>query len=59
MGFKPEEILYGIYHLLKIIEEERPALINAYEKSVKEEGNKTALEYMYKVFKKEVPIGEV
>uniref|UniRef100_A0A7C3MIK8 Hydrogenase formation protein HypD n=1 Tax=Dictyoglomus thermophilum TaxID=14 RepID=A0A7C3MIK8_DICTH len=52
MGFKPEEILYGIYHLLKIIEEERPALINAYEKSVKEEGNKTALEYMYKVFKK-------
>jgi len=52
MGFKPEEILYGIYHLVKIIEEEKPALINAYEKSVKEEGNKSALEYMYKVFKK-------
>ncbi|MGB9856983.1 MAG: hydrogenase formation protein HypD [Dictyoglomaceae bacterium] len=53
MGFKPEEILYGIYYLVKIIEDEKPALINAYEKSVREEGNKIALNMMYKVFKKE------
>ncbi len=50
-GFKPEEILYGIYQLIKIIEEEKPALINAYGKSVKEEGNIKAQEIMYKVFK--------
>ncbi|MCX7720658.1 MAG: hydrogenase formation protein HypD [Dictyoglomus thermophilum] len=52
MGFKPEEIVYGIYHLVKIIEEGEPKLLNAYERSVKEEGNKHALEVMYKVFKK-------
>lgn len=51
MGFKPEEIIYGLYFLIKSIEEEKPALINAYEKSVKEEGNLKAQEIMYKVFK--------
>jgi len=52
MGFKPEEIIRGIYHLIKIIEEGEPKLLNTYEKSVKEEGNKYALETMYKIFKK-------
>ncbi|HOJ93386.1 MAG TPA: hydrogenase formation protein HypD [Dictyoglomaceae bacterium] len=52
MGFKPEEILYGIYLLIKILEDGKPALVNAYENSVKEEGNKKALEIMYRVFEK-------
>jgi len=52
MGFKPEEILYGIYLLVKILEDGKPALVNAYENSVKEEGNKKALEIMYRVFEK-------
>lgn len=52
MGFKPEEIIYGIYQLIRTIEEGEPKLLNAYERSVKEEGNKYALEIMYKVFKK-------
>ncbi len=52
MGFKPEEILYGIYLLVMNIENGKPSLINAYKKSVKEEGNEKALEIMYKVFKK-------
>ncbi|MCX7942880.1 MAG: hydrogenase formation protein HypD [Dictyoglomaceae bacterium] len=51
-GFKPEEILYGIYLLVITIEEGKASLINAYKKSVKEEGNKKALDFIYKVFKK-------
>lgn len=53
MGFEPEDILYGIYILVKILEEGKPQLFNAYKRSVREEGNKNALNLMYKVFKKE------
>ncbi len=51
-GFKPLEILEGLYFLLKMIAEKQSGIYNAYPHSVRKEGNTKALELMYKVFKK-------
>ncbi len=49
-GFEPLDILYGIYLLVKSVMENRPELINAYKRSVTEEGNINAQKVMYEVF---------
>lgn len=49
-GFEPLDILYGIYLLVKSIMEGKPELINAYKRSVTEEGNVIAQEVMNEVF---------
>ncbi len=49
-GFEPLDILYGIYLLVKGVIEKKPELLNAYPRSVEEEGNKVAQEIMYEVF---------
>lgn len=49
-GFEPLDILYGIYLLVKGVIEKKPELINAYPRSVKEEGNIIAQDLMYEVF---------
>jgi len=50
-GFEPEDIMLGILKLVEMIEEGKPYLLNAYPRSVKEEGNPHALEAINKVFK--------
>ncbi|MGB9843758.1 MAG: hydrogenase formation protein HypD [Caldisericia bacterium] len=49
-GFKPVEILYGLYKLIELLEKNEIDVFNAYESSVLEDGNKKALEMMYQVF---------
>ncbi len=49
-GFKPLEILYGLYKLIEVIEKNEKKLINAYPSSVSEDGNKKALELINQVF---------
>ncbi len=49
-GFEPLDILYGIYLLVKSVVEGKPGLINAYKRSVEEEGNVLAQKMMYEVF---------
>lgn len=51
MGFEPLDLIYGIYLLVKMIENDEAKLINAYKRSVKDEGNKKAKEILNKVFK--------
>ena len=50
-GFEPLDILQGIYTLVERIEAEEPQVDNVYSRSVSPEGNKVALECMYRVFK--------
>ncbi|MCX8095285.1 MAG: hydrogenase formation protein HypD [Caldisericia bacterium] len=52
-GFEPIDIIYGIYLLVNMIEKGDADVLNAYKRSVKEEGNKTAKEILNKVFKVE------
>jgi len=49
-GFEPEDILVAIYLLLKQILENRREVENEYLRSVKEEGNLSALKLIYEVF---------
>lgn len=49
-GFKPVEILYGLYKLIELIEKNEKEIFNAYKGSVKEDGNKKALELIDQVF---------
>lgn len=51
MGFEPLDIIYGIYLLVNTIEKGEAKVINAYKRSVKDEGNKVAIEILNKVFK--------
>lgn len=51
MGFEPLDIIYGIYLLVKMIEEGEAKVINAYKRSVKDSGNKKAKEILNRVFK--------
>lgn len=50
MGFKPHQILFGLYKLIEMLENGEKELINAYPESVSEEGNKNALKIMYEVY---------
>jgi hydrogenase expression/formation protein HypD len=49
-GFEPEDIMLGILKLIEMVEENRPQLLNAYRRSVREEGNPHALEMINRVF---------
>ncbi len=49
-GFEPLDILRGLCTLVDRIEAKQPGVSNDYSRSVRPEGNKVALEHMYKVF---------
>jgi hydrogenase expression/formation protein HypD len=49
-GFEPLDILQCIYALVDRIEARQPEVKNVYSRSVRPEGNKVALENMYKLF---------
>jgi hydrogenase expression/formation protein HypD len=49
-GFEPLDILQGIYALVDRIEAGQREVTNVYSRSVRPEGNRVALEHMYKVF---------
>jgi hydrogenase expression/formation protein HypD len=50
-GFEPNDVLMGIYMLLKQHKEKKPRLENEYSRMVKREGNLKALDVMNKAFK--------
>jgi hydrogenase expression/formation protein HypD len=49
-GFEPLDILQAVAALVKMIETSRPAVVNAYSRSVRPEGNRTAMDIMHRVF---------
>ena len=49
-GFEPLDILQAINALVERIEAARPEVVNVYSRSVRPEGNRVALEHMYRVF---------
>ena len=49
-GFEPLDILRAVAALVEMVEEEWPAVVNAYSRSVRVEGNRTALAIMQRVF---------
>ena len=49
-GFEPLDILRGVRALVEQAEKGRPAVVNTYSRSVRPEGNCTALEILYRVF---------
>ena len=49
-GFEPLDILLAVEALVKMVEEDRPAVVNSYSRSVRPEGNQVAQEVMYQVF---------
>ena len=49
-GFEPLDILRAVAALVEMIQERRPAVVNAYRRSVRPAGNAAALEAMYRVF---------
>jgi hydrogenase expression/formation protein HypD len=49
-GFEPLDILQAVAALVKMIETGRPAVVNAYSRSVRTEGNRTAMGIMHRVF---------
>lgn len=52
MGFEPMDIVYGLYILIDMLYKGEVELVNAYRRSVREEGNTAALSLMDKVFKR-------
>jgi len=51
MGFEPQDMLFGIYVLLEKIINKEYGVWNTYLRSVRYEGNKTALDLIFKVFR--------
>ena len=49
-GFEPLDILGAVAALVEMVEDNQPAIVNAYSRSVRPQGNPTALETMYRVF---------
>ena len=49
-GFEPLDILKAAAELVRMIEEGKPAVVNAYTRSVTPQGNVRAQEIMYRVF---------
>lgn len=49
-GFEPLDILRAIAELVDMVEDNRPAVVNAYRRSVSGEGNRIAQELMWQVF---------
>lgn len=50
-GFEPVDILYAVSLLVKMVEDERPEVVNAYPRVVKEEGNPLAQERIREFFR--------
>lgn len=49
-GFDPEDILYSIELLIQMLNQNKPAIQNTYERIVKPQGNQTAQAIIQKVF---------
>ncbi len=49
-GFEPEDILLGLYMLVKQVNEGRAEVENAYPRAVSREGNPKAMKMIYEVF---------
>jgi hydrogenase expression/formation protein HypD len=49
-GFEPLDILLGIFETVKMLEEGRYGVVNAYTRSVREQGNQAAQELLGEVF---------
>ena len=49
-GFEPDDILLGLYMLVKQVKEGRAEVENAYPRAVAKEGNKKAMDMLYQVF---------
>ena len=49
-GFEPLDVLFGVYMILKQLNEGKPRLENEYVRAVRSEGNVKALELMKEVF---------
>ncbi|MDD3977672.1 MAG: hydrogenase formation protein HypD [Methanomicrobium sp.] len=49
-GFEPDDILLGLYMLVKQVKEGKAEVENAYPRAVSKEGNKKAMEMLYQVF---------
>lgn len=49
-GFEPTDIMLGIYHCIKMLEEGKPSLFNAYRRAVNRSGNVKAKGDLYEVF---------
>ncbi len=49
-GFEPLDILHAVRALVEMVESEKPAVVNAYSRSVRPEGNRVALDAMARVF---------
>lgn len=49
-GFEPLDILHAVRALVEMAEEGRPAVVNAYSRSVRPAGNRVALDTMARVF---------
>lgn len=49
-GFEPLDLMFGIYMVLKQLDEGKPKLENEYQRAVNREGNARAQEVMSKVF---------
>jgi hydrogenase expression/formation protein HypD len=49
-GFEADDILLGLYMLVQQVKEGRAEVENAYPRAVSREGNKKAIEMMYRVF---------
>jgi len=49
-GFEPLDILRAVASMVEMVENDRPAVVNAYSRGVRPEGNPTALGIMHRVF---------
>ena len=49
-GFEPLDLMTGIYHCVKLLEEQKFVVENQYARAVRPEGNKTALQIISEVF---------
>jgi len=49
-GFEPLDILQAVAALVRMFEDGQPAVVNAYPRGVRPEGNRTALGIMHRVF---------
>jgi hydrogenase expression/formation protein HypD len=49
-GFEPLDILQAVAEMVDMVESGRPAVVNTYSRSVRPEGNRTAVDVMHHVF---------
>ena len=50
-GFEPVDILTGILELVRLLEKNEAGLVNAYKRSVREDGNPAARKTLFEVFR--------